>query len=124
MKKLEFLFVLSVTAADLLNSCGTRPGRTQPEVGEMSLEFAHRSWFMLDRPYDPRSEVDDPWEARVRCESCGLAYIAYEMDRDPSSGHRPICASCASAKPSLLRDARREALRHKSEQESTTVARE
>jgi hypothetical protein len=35
MKKLEFLFVLSVTAADLLNSCGTRPGRTQPEVGEM-----------------------------------------------------------------------------------------
>jgi purine-cytosine permease-like protein len=92
----------------------------------VSLEFAHRSWFMLDRPYDPRSEVDDQWEARVRCDSCGLAYIAYEMDRDPSSGHRPICASCASAKPSLLRDARREAeaLRHESEQESTTVARE
>jgi hypothetical protein len=35
MKKLEFLFVLSVTAAVLLNSCGTRPGRTQLEVGEM-----------------------------------------------------------------------------------------
>ena len=35
MKKLEFLFVLSVTAAVLLNSCGARPGRTQLEVGEM-----------------------------------------------------------------------------------------
>jgi hypothetical protein len=35
MQKLEFLFVLSVTAAVLLNSCGARPGRTQLEVGEM-----------------------------------------------------------------------------------------
>jgi hypothetical protein len=35
MKKLVFLFVLWVTAAVLLNSCGTRPGRTQLEVGEL-----------------------------------------------------------------------------------------
>jgi hypothetical protein len=35
MKRLVFLCVLSVTAAVLLNSCGTRPGGTQPEVGEM-----------------------------------------------------------------------------------------
>ena len=35
MKRLVFLFVLSVTAAVLLNSYGSRPGGTQLEVGEM-----------------------------------------------------------------------------------------
>ena len=35
MKRLVFLLVLSVTAAVLQNSCGTRPGGTQLEVGEM-----------------------------------------------------------------------------------------
>ena len=38
MKRLVFLFVLSVTAAVLLNSCGTRPGKTQLEVGEMQRD--------------------------------------------------------------------------------------
>jgi hypothetical protein len=36
MNRLVFLFVLSVTAAVLLNSCGMRPGMTQLQVGEMS----------------------------------------------------------------------------------------
>jgi hypothetical protein len=35
MNRLVFLCVVSVTATVLLNSCGTRPGRTQLEVGEM-----------------------------------------------------------------------------------------
>jgi hypothetical protein len=38
MKRLVFLFLLSVTAAVLLNSCGTRPGGAQLEVGEMQRE--------------------------------------------------------------------------------------
>ena len=38
IKWLVFLFVLSVTAAVLLNSCGTRPSGTQLEVGEMQRE--------------------------------------------------------------------------------------
>jgi hypothetical protein len=38
MKKLVFLFMLSVTAVVLLNSCGTRPGKTQLEVGEMQRD--------------------------------------------------------------------------------------
>jgi purine-cytosine permease-like protein len=89
----------------------------------VSLEFARRGWFVLERPYDPRSEVDDEWEARVRCAFCDRSYIAYEMDRDPASGHRPICASCASARPSLLREARREAHAFRDESEQpTTVA--
>jgi purine-cytosine permease-like protein len=87
----------------------------------VSLEFARRGWFVLDRPYDPRSEVDDVWKARVRCDFCNRSYIAYEMDRDPGSGHRPICASCASAKPSLLREARREAHAFRDELEQPTI---
>jgi hypothetical protein len=38
MKRLVFLFLLSVTAAVFLNSCGTRPGGAQLEVGEMQRE--------------------------------------------------------------------------------------
>ncbi|MQA85122.1 MAG: thiamine permease [Streptosporangiales bacterium] len=75
----------------------------------VALEFARRRWFLLSRPHDPRDEVDDPWEDRVLCDFCGRSYIAYEMDRHPGSGHRPICAECASANTSLYREARREA---------------
>ncbi|SNR65466.1 Purine-cytosine permease [Haloechinothrix alba] len=63
----------------------------------------------LSRPHDPRHEVDDPWEARVRCHRCEKAYIAVEMDRDPSNEHRAICASCAQTSPTFVRQARREA---------------
>ncbi|GAA1239528.1 hypothetical protein GCM10009676_25280 [Prauserella halophila] len=63
----------------------------------------------LSRPHDPRGEVDDPWEARVRCHRGERAYIAVEMDRDPSSEHRPICASCAQTSPTFVRQVRREA---------------
>jgi hypothetical protein len=43
MKRLVFLCVVSVTATVLLNSCGTRPGRTQLEVGEMQRGSKSRS---------------------------------------------------------------------------------
>jgi hypothetical protein len=36
------------------------------------------------------------WDDRIRCDSCEKSYVAVEMDRDPSRGHRPICASCAT----------------------------
>lgn len=65
----------------------------------------------LGRPYDPRTEVDDVWEARVRCHRCTKAYVALEMDRDPSAGHQPICAACAQASATFLKAARREAAR-------------
>lgn len=74
-----------------------------------SLMVARRSWYVLDRPHDPRSEVDDPWVARIRCHDCKEAYIAHEMDRDPSSNYAPICLACASDHSVFLSAAREEA---------------
>lgn len=53
-------------------------------------------WFAMARPVDPAAEVDDAWEARVRCHACDKFYVAHEMDRDPTAGHQAICAACAS----------------------------
>ncbi|MCM2388195.1 purine-cytosine permease family protein [Streptomyces albipurpureus] len=50
---------------------------------------------VLRRGLDPRDEVDDIWETRVRCHRCDHSYIAAEMDRDPSAEGSPaICADC------------------------------
>lgn len=62
----------------------------------VALRAARSSWFEMKRPGDPMTEVDDPWEARVRCHRCDKHYLAREMDRDPSAGHQPICAACAT----------------------------
>jgi purine-cytosine permease-like protein len=67
------------------------------------------AWALLDRPYDPRDEVDDPWEVRIACHACDRSYIAQEMDRDPSHGHQPICAGCAVASPTFYAGAAAEA---------------
>lgn len=64
---------------------------------------------VLHRPHDPRREVDDPWEARVRCHVCDRSYLAHEMDRDPSAGHRPICTECATESMAYHRAASAEA---------------
>ncbi|MDT1062404.1 cytosine permease [Paracoccus sp. CPCC 101403] len=74
-----------------------------------ALGVARRSWYVEDRPHDPRKEVDDPWSARIRCHHCHQAYIAHEMDRDPSAGHAPICLACASDRSEFLIAARAEA---------------
>ncbi len=71
-----------------------------------ALRFARRKWFVLERPYDPKEEVDDPWEARVRCSRCDHSYLAIEMDRDPRSSYAPLCAACATvAGPDFHRQA-------------------
>jgi purine-cytosine permease-like protein len=75
----------------------------------VALRFANPSWHTMDRPLDPRDEVDDPWEARVECHRCGDAYIAFEMDRDPSHNHAAICMACASDNPDFLKAADLEA---------------
>jgi hypothetical protein len=62
----------------------------------LSLRWARPSWFTMARAFDPIAEVDDAWEARVRCHHCEKHYLAREMDRDPAEGHQPICASCAT----------------------------
>ncbi|MFF4796073.1 purine-cytosine permease family protein [Streptomyces sp. NPDC001276] len=65
---------------------------------------------VLDRPGDPRDEVDDIWQARVRCHACDHSYIAAEMDRDPSiEGHDAICADCAGRSTAFRRAALHEA---------------
>ncbi|WP_033294940.1 purine-cytosine permease family protein [Amycolatopsis jejuensis] len=64
---------------------------------------------VLARGDDPRTEVDDPWEARIRCHACDLSYIAVEMDRDPAAGGAAICSACAAESPGMLRAAREEA---------------
>ena len=60
--------------------------------------------IVLDRPFDPRSEVEDRWETRVRCSSCDRHYVAQEMDRNPATpDHAPICAECGSNDIGYLR---------------------
>jgi purine-cytosine permease-like protein len=61
-----------------------------------STYAAKPHWFAMARPHDPAGEVDDAWEARLRCHSCDKYYVAQEMDRDPTAGHKTICAACAS----------------------------
>jgi purine-cytosine permease-like protein len=59
---------------------------------------------VLNRPHDPRSEVEDRWETRVRCSSCDRHYLAQEMDRNPATpDHAPICAECGSNDLTYLR---------------------
>jgi hypothetical protein len=65
--------------------------------------------FVLSRPADPRSEVADAWESRIRCHHCGHSYVAQEMDRDPSTGHQAICCECAAASRQFLEAAHHEA---------------
>jgi purine-cytosine permease-like protein len=81
-------------------SCGVAAG-----LYAIALRFSKDSWFTTARPFDPRGEVDDPWQVRIRCHRCGDAYIAYEMDRDPSADHQAICLACASNTPGFLRAA-------------------
>jgi hypothetical protein len=59
---------------------------------------ARPEWFAMARPNDPIDEVDDAWEARVRCHRCDRSYVAHEMDRDPTAGHEAICAACATGR--------------------------
>jgi purine-cytosine permease-like protein len=61
-----------------------------------ALTMAKPGWFSMVRPYDPLDEVDDAWEARIRCHACDKSYVAREMDRDPAAGHQAICAACAT----------------------------
>lgn len=61
----------------------------------LRLAFGNRNDRIV-RPHDPRDEVDDAWETRVKCHTCTKSYVAVEMDRDPSAGNFAICASCAT----------------------------
>lgn len=70
---------------------------------------ARPSWETMSRPHDPRTEVEDPWSARVRCGACGHLYLAAETDRDPSEGQRPVCAVCATTSVRLYHAAHQEA---------------
>jgi hypothetical protein len=62
----------------------------------LALAAARPGWFVTARPNDPRLEVDDPWQQRIRCESCDRAYVAVEMDRRPDGAHAAICSQCAT----------------------------
>ncbi|MFF7530492.1 purine-cytosine permease family protein [Streptomyces bobili] len=43
---------------------------------------------------DPRDEVEDIWETRVRCHTCDRSYIAVEMDRTVTA--EVVCSACAT----------------------------
>ena len=83
-------------------------------VYALSTRAARPGWFAMARPNDPAREVDDAWEARVRCHRCGKSYLAREMDRDPTAGQQAICAACATG-TAFYAAARREA--HQTEAE-------
>ena len=74
----------------------------------LSLQVMDGGTFAIERPHDPRLEVADPWESRIRCDTCNRSYVAQEMDRDPSSGHQPICCECAASSQAFLAAARLE----------------
>ncbi|MBB4683848.1 SCP2 sterol-binding domain-containing protein [Amycolatopsis jiangsuensis] len=80
-------------------------------AGYSAALLVSRADAVLSRPHDPRSEVADPWASRIRCHTCGLSYVAQEMDRDPSAEHQAICCACAAGSPAFLAAARHEALR-------------
>ncbi|BCW51849.1 permease [Arthrobacter sp. StoSoilB13] len=66
---------------------------------------------LLRRANDPRDEVEDIWEARIRCHACDHSYIAVEMDRDPSQTGQPaICTACAGLSKEYLAACRNEHL--------------
>jgi hypothetical protein len=56
-----------------------------------------RSAAVAGRPHDPRDEVEDVWQDRIRCHVCHRSYVAVEMDRDPTHGNEAICAACATS---------------------------
>ena len=67
-------------------------------ISYIGLRFASRATDAVrHRPFDPRDEVLDAWEVHVQCHECTKSYIAQEMDRDPTAGHRAVCASCATS---------------------------
>jgi hypothetical protein len=43
-------------------------------------------------------DVNDLWNDRIQCARCDKSYVAIEIGRDPSNGHRLICASCATGR--------------------------
>jgi hypothetical protein len=53
------------------------------------------------RAHDPRDEVADVWQDRIRCHVCRRSYVAVEMDRDPAHDNEAICAACATSAPFL-----------------------
>lgn len=73
------------------------------------LAVQPENWSLLKRPNDPRTEVEDQWETRIRCETCDKYYVANEMDRDPGSNYQPICAACAQSSRSFYGNAKQEA---------------
>lgn len=77
-------------------------------VYAIATRAARPSWFAMARPNDPAREVQDAWEARVRCHRCEKSYLAREMDRDPTASQQAICAACATG-PAFYTAARREA---------------
>jgi purine-cytosine permease-like protein len=77
-------------------------------VYALATHYARPGWFAMARPNDPALEVEDPWEARVRCHRCEKSYLAREMDRDPTAGQQAICAACATG-TAFYAAARREA---------------
>jgi purine-cytosine permease-like protein len=74
----------------------------------VGVRLAPDGHAVIHRPYDPRGEVDDPWETRVQCHDCEFTYLVHETDRDPSDGHRPICTECGTESMSYQRAAKAE----------------
>lgn len=75
----------------------------------MVLVVQPKYWSLLRRPHDPRAEVEDEWDIRVRCATCDRYYVAHEMDRDPGKNHQPICAACAQSSSTFYGHAQQEA---------------
>ncbi|MFI1742097.1 purine-cytosine permease family protein [Streptomyces sioyaensis] len=58
----------------------------------LALRFAPDP--VRERAGDPRDEVENIWEARVRCDACDRSYVAVEMDR--TAQDKVVCSACAA----------------------------
>ncbi len=78
-------------------------------IYSVGVRVAAGGSVVVQRPHDPRLEVPDVWDARVRCHVCDRSYVAQEMDRDPAAGHEAICTECATESMAYHRAASEEA---------------
>lgn len=90
------LAVLAYQFGGVIGQTWSTPAALVVGGGTYALAYARQTRkVIIQRDNDPRHEVDDVWEARVKCHSCDRSYIAVEIDRDPSQPGMPaICAGC------------------------------
>jgi purine-cytosine permease-like protein len=104
--------ISAVVGITMIEAGGTTGATWAPPatflVSAIGYALVSRWDAILHRPHDPQHEVDDVWDARIKCHVCDLSYVAVEMDRDPSADLQAICSECSDNSAAFLSAAKRE----------------